>query len=674
MTETSARRERAATPFRLLRPPPATPEALHLDPEQRQVVEHRGGPVLVLAGPGTGKTATLVEAVLDRTQGQDALRPEEILILTFSRAAASELRERICARLPPGTTAPTATTFHSFCYALLGQFQDPALLGDPLRLLSGPEQDVVIRELVRGTIEPGAWGATLQGWPKSLRAALATRGFAEELRGVLMRARDLGLDPEDLAEFANEAGRSDWRAAAHFFGEYLDVADARGILDYAELVHRAVLLCETTEMRETLRARYQAVFVDEYQDTDSAQTRLLRALAGDGRDLVVVGDPDQSIYAFRGADLNNILDFPQTFRHHNGDPARIIVLRTSRRAGPTLLKASRAVARRIPITRLPADQVRQHRDLHPVPTTPPAPASATLPAGAASTPAARPSAPATHSSTHPAPTSGTSLAPDGHAEVITFPDPASELSAIADLLRRANLEDHVPWDQMAVLVRDGQQLAPLRRALLAANVPVEVLGDDLPLAQEPAVGTLLTALRCAAEPAALTPETARALLTGPLGGLDSADLRRLGRALRAEEQSALAATRPTAPSTSPSSAPPPTSDAPSPDPAVDPPPPTPNPAPPADNAIPLARPADHLIREAVADPRVLAGIDHRIAGSALAVARLLQSARDTLDEGGTVEDALWLLWNGDPRARPPIRSGWPERLDAPSSAAVQRAV
>src|SRR5579859_8042815 len=154
---------RAAAPFRLLRPLPAAADGgPRLDPEQSRVVAHRGGPLLVLAGPGTGKTATLVEAVLDRTQGESALRPEEILILTFSRAAAAELRERIGARLPPGTIAPTATTFHSFCYALLGQ-QDPALLGDPLRLLSGPEQDVVIRELVRGTIEPGAWGATPQG-------------------------------------------------------------------------------------------------------------------------------------------------------------------------------------------------------------------------------------------------------------------------------------------------------------------------------------------------------------------------------------------------------------------------------------------------------------------------------------------------------------------------------
>jgi superfamily I DNA/RNA helicase/RecB family exonuclease len=637
------RSERPAAPFRLLPPPLVYPErGLRLDERQRTVIEHRGGPLLVLAGPGTGKTTTLVEAVLDRTRGPDALRAEEILVLTFSRAAAAELRDRIGARLTPGIGAPTATTFHSFCFGLVGQYQEPELFGDPLRLLSGPEQDVVIRELVRGTVEPGGWGPGPGGWPQALRAALGTRGFAEELRAVLLRARDLGLEPADLDEFAQRADRSDWRAVARFFAEYLDVADARGVLDYTELVHRAVLLSESDDIRGLLRRRYRAVFVDEYQDTDSAQVRLLRALAGDGRDLVAVGDPDQSIYAFRGADLGGILDFPETFRRSDGSAAEIVVLQNSRRAGPTLLKASRRVAKRIPITRLPAERVREHRELNPVEPE----AAAEL-------------------------VQSTALRDNpygvGRVEAITFPDAPSELAAIADLLRRAHLEHGVPWEAMAVLVRDGQQLAPVRRALLAANVPAEVLGDDLPLAQEPAVATLLSALRCAAEPAALTPDAARELLMGPLGGMDSGDLRRLGRLLRAEEQAALAASRRRRSRDAASesaegafaasdaaSADVGSTDAGSADAASD----------PADAAdsVPAARPAEHLIREAVADPRLLATLDPQVAGPALVVARLLQAARDRLAEGGVVEDALWLLWNGDSRARPSLRTGWPERL------------
>ncbi|MGH6657714.1 MAG: UvrD-helicase domain-containing protein, partial [Actinocrinis sp.] len=169
-TSGGARARRADAPFRLLRPSAVAPgEGPRLDPAQREVVAHRGGPLLVLAGPGTGKTTTLVEAVLDRTRGPEALSADEILVLTFSRAAAAELRDRIGARLEPGAGAPTATTFHSFCFALVGQHQQPELLGEPLRLLSGPEQDVVIRELVRGTVEPGGWGVGPGGWPQALR-------------------------------------------------------------------------------------------------------------------------------------------------------------------------------------------------------------------------------------------------------------------------------------------------------------------------------------------------------------------------------------------------------------------------------------------------------------------------------------------------------------------------
>ena len=278
-----------------------------LDPAQRQVVEHaarRGGPLLVLAGPGTGKTHTLVEAVVrriaadasqdDSTRSKTALRPDQALILTFSRKAATELRDRIGARLPQTGIAPLATTFHSFCYALIRRFQDPELFTEPIRLLSGPEQDVFVRDLVAGSVGVGIGGGLIGErvpWPGGLRAALGTRGFAEEIRTVLARARELGLDPTELAAAARSAEREDWYAAAAFFEEYLDVLDVQGVLDYGELVHRAVLLAERPEVLRELRSDFRAVFVDEYQDTDPAQVRLLQVLAGDGADLTVFGDP-----------------------------------------------------------------------------------------------------------------------------------------------------------------------------------------------------------------------------------------------------------------------------------------------------------------------------------------------------------------------------------------------
>ncbi|UYQ64264.1 ATP-dependent helicase [Streptomyces peucetius] len=679
------RREGTPGAYRLVRTPPGPVVPPLLDAAQRAVVDHGEGPLLVLAGPGTGKTTTLVEAVAARiAQGVD---PSRILVLTFSRKAAVELRDRMALRLG-GTRGPQATTFHSFCYALVRANQDADLFSEPLRLLSGPEQDVAVRDLLAGQI--GLPGGVR--WPDELRACLTTRGFADEVRAVLARSRELGLGPDSLARFAARTGRPDWAAAASFLAEYLDVLDLQGVIDYAELVHRAVLLAEEAPLPS-----YDAVFVDEYQDTDPAQVRLLRALAGGGRTLVAFGDPDQSIYAFRGADVNGILDFPDAFPRAGGRPADVAVLTTSRRSGDVLLEATRLLTRRMPLTRLPSDKVRAHRELS----------------------AAR---------------------EGGRIEAYTCPTASAELDNVADILRRAHLEEGVPWHEMAVLVRAGGRTIPsIRRALTSAGVPLEVDGDDVALRHEPAVAPLLTALRtvataasgraagagpggglagpaaeagavlpggtgsAGAEPRAALPggadsagangvagaraadavagaasadgvagaadaddvvatadvvadaatpscdgageterravpapgvteapsggdaadaagspdadevwidtETAITLLTSPLGGMDTADLRRLGRALRDEERA---------------------------------------------GGNPLPPPSDRLLARALAEPERLVAHDPAYARGAQRLGALLRKARELLEGGGTAEEALWLLWDGTP---------WPGRLE-----------
>ncbi|MFD9124850.1 ATP-dependent helicase [Kitasatospora sp. NPDC059571] len=560
------------SPFRLVRSPLAQPDPPVLDPYQQAVVEHARGPLLVLAGPGTGKTTTLVEAVARRIErGTD---PERILVLTFSRKAAMELRDRMTARIGSTGPAPQATTFHSFCYALLRDQQTPEEAAEPLRLLSGPEQDVMVRELLAGGAEDARLGTGRINWPLDLRACLTTRGFADEVRAVLARSRELGLGEAELARFAEGVQRPDWAAAAHFLADYLDVLDLRGVLDYAELVHRAVLLAERPEVAEALGRRYEVVFVDEYQDTDPSQVRLLRRLAGGGRDLVAVGDPDQSIYAFRGADINGILDFPHAFPRADGSPAEVRVLRVSRRSGAVLLAATRELARRMPMGRLPADKLAQHRALLP-------------------------------------------SREGGAVEVYTYPTPGAELDSVADLLRRAHLEDGVPWGEMAVLVRAGARSIPgVRRALAAAGVPLEIDGDDLPLREEPAVAPLLLALRVCAESAdRLTAEVAHTLLTGPLGGLDGSDLRRIGRVLREEERAALRSSGETT----------------------------------------AVRAAEELIREALAEPERLVAVDAAPARRARDLGLLLRKVRELLAGGGSAEEALWALWDGSRR--------WRERLE-----------
>ncbi|MEG3631813.1 ATP-dependent helicase [Streptomyces poriticola] len=578
--------------YRLVRTPPARVDPPHLDAAQRAVVDHRTGPLLVLAGPGTGKTTTLVESVAARiARGGD---PARILVLTFSRKAAVELRDRMALRMG-AARAPRATTFHSFGYALVRAHQDNELFVEPLRLLSGPEQDVTVRELLAGQADLERLGLAHVRWPDELRACLTTRGFADEVRAVLARSRELGLGPEALEAFARRIGRPDWQAAATFLAEYLDVLDLQGVIDYAELVHRAVLLAGRPEVASRLAAQYDAVYVDEYQDTDPAQTRLLRALAGGGRTLLAFGDPDQSIYAFRGADVNGILDFPDAFPRADGRPAPVEVLRTSRRSGAALLAATRLVTRRMPLPRLPADRAREHRELAPV-------------------------------------------RDGGRVEVFTYPTPGTELDNIADLLRRAHLEDGVRWSDMAVLVRAGSRTIPtVRRALTAAGVPLDIDGDDLPLRHEPAVAPLLTALRAVATAEAshasevsesyevseaapggsdaadsaswIGTETALTLLTSPLAGMDTADLRRLGRALREEERA-------------------------------------------AGNGLPP--PSDELLARALAEPERLAVHDPGYARGAQRLGALLRTVRERLAGGGTAEEALWDLWSGTP---------WPGRLE-----------
>lgn len=581
--------------------------------------------MLVLAGPGTGKTTTLVESVASRiARGGD---PSRVLVLTFSRKAAVELRDRMALRIG-AARAPQATTFHSFCYALVRANQDNDLFVEPLRLLSGPEQDVAVRELLAGQPDLERLGLAHVRWPDELRACLTTRGFADEVRAVLARSRELGLGPGALDAFARRSGRPDWRAAAAFLAEYLDALDLQGVLDYAELVHRAVLLARRPEVAERLAAQYDAVFVDEYQDTDPAQVRLLQALARGGRTLVAFGDPDQSIYAFRGADVNGILDFPYAFPRADGRTAPVEVLRTSRRSGAALLAATRLVTQRMPLTRLPSEKVRAHRELAPV-------------------------------------------RDGGRVEVYTYPTAGTELDNIADILRRAHLEDGVPWGEMAVLVRAGSRTIPtVRRALTAAGVPLDIDGDDLALRHEPAVAPLLTALRAvataeaaegavrleeggasdeprsvadeearrdsadepqsvsgdepqqnldgepqppSAEPLSdtswLDTETALTLLASPLAGMDAADLRRLGRALRDEERA-------------------------------------------AGNALPL--PSDVLLARALAEPERLAVHDPAYARGAQRLGALLGKARERLANGGSAEEALWDLWEGTP---------WPGRLE-----------
>ncbi|WP_425571421.1 ATP-dependent helicase [Phytohabitans rumicis] len=565
------------------RPADAAPERLD-DPLQRHVIGHTDGPLLVIGGPGTGKTDTLVEAVAARVdEGTD---PERILVLTFGRRSATALRHRIEARVagpragsvrddkrsdesgpsrpegPSGSGAtaswqsgngrvvhePLVRTFHAYAFGLLRRAA--AERGEPSpRLLTGPEQDLVIRELLQ---------AADDDWPPGLRPALPTRAFAGQLRDLLLRAAERGVSPAELARLGDRLGRADWRAAARFLHEYVAVlalrdATTRGSVAYdnAELVRAAAgLLSDDPELLAQERRRLEHVYVDELADTDPAQMGLLSLVAGGGKRVVAFADPDSSTYAFRGADPTAVGTFTHRFRTASGAVAPAVNLHTNYRTGGELLAATGRVARRL---RGPAG----HR---------------------AQTPAAEVTS---------------------AVEVRTFRTGTSESGYVAHVLRQAHLLDGVPWSRMAVLVRSTVlQLASLQRALHAAGVPTVTQAEDLPLHLQPAVAPLLLLLRCALEPDRLDEEAAVSLLHSPLGGADPLGERRLRQGLRAL---ALAGGDP--------------------------------------------RPSGELLVDALRDPAELAAVERRWAAPAKAIAALIATAKEAAaNPGATVEDVLWAVW------------------------------
>ena len=453
-----------------------------LDSSQRAVVDHRGGPLLVLAGPGTGKTTTLTEAVIARLTGEEPLAAEQVLVLTFARKAAEEIRDRILTRLGGGVV-PTVCTFHSLALGLVREFSPRG--ERPLTLLTAPEQEVRLREILRGIAVDER---VRQSWPvpDSFADALETRGLAVEVRNALSRARSLGIDEGELA--AAVGGDPEWAAVARLLGEYLDRIGEQDLLDYNELIVQARALASQPATRELLRARYRAIFVDEYQDCDPLQIDLLRDLLHPEAALVAVGDPDQSIYAFRGAAARAVRDFRSDFDFHQSPP-EVKSLKVTRRFGQVLRDTALGVISGNGIEPgVPSD----YRDLQ------------TLHAG-------------------------------GLVTFTAFDSAEVEAEEVAESIRRRVLSDsELSWRDVAVIVRSGVRSIPtLERALLQAGVPVATSYDDLPLGSEPAVATLLQALAAVADPDALKqPATARALLTSPLARFDAADLRRVARLVR----------------------------------------------------------------------------------------------------------------------------------------------
>jgi len=446
----------------------------------------------VLGGPGTGKTTLLLESVLRRVNA--GTEPDRVLVLVGSRRTSVELRDRITAgmraeRTDFGVTVrePLVRTVHSFAFGLL-RLHAARHGVPPPRLLAGAEQDAVVRELLAGELAGDVPGS---GWPDRLRPALGIPGFAAELRELLLRAAERGVGPDDLAGLGSRLQLPEWESAGRFFLTYEQVTLLRGAagseapqataaaLDAAELVSATLdALAADRDMLDGERRRVRHLVVDDAQDLDPQQMRLVQMIGDSAETFLLAGDPDQAVLGFRGAD-------PGALRDVDPDGRRTVVLTRDHRACTALRTATVRVASKLP---------------------------------GAGPARARTGAPGPER--------------DGVLAVRVFSSAAQEAGWVADRLRRAHLNDGVPWSDMAVLVRSTVRSLPvLRRAMLAAGVPMSVPADDLPLSRQPAVVPLLLLLRCAARPEEIDADAAVALLSSPLGAVDPLRLRRLRRGL-----------------------------------------------------------------------------------------------------------------------------------------------
>ncbi len=207
----------------------------------------------------------------------------------------------------------------------------------------------MVRELLAGQQESGRGG-----WPESVSVALGSPAFAAELRELMLRTAERGISPRRLAELGRRRQRPEWQAAALFAREYQDVSDLRqgssglgAALDQAELTRAALALLADDALLAAEQTRIRRIFVDEYQDVDPAQVNLIDLLASGADELIVFGDPDQAIYAFRGSDPGALRDI---------EVDATVSLTVSRRLAPAVLDATRRVAAQLP-------GVFAHRDL-----------------------------------------------------------------------------------------------------------------------------------------------------------------------------------------------------------------------------------------------------------------------------------------------------------------------
>ena len=291
-----------------------------LNPMQREAVLSTEGPLLVLAGAGSGKTRVLTHRVAYLIE-EMGVAPWNIMAITFTNKAAGEMRERVDRLVSHGAEAVWVSTFHSSCVRILRRHIQYLGFDTDFSIYDTDDQKTVMKQVIKA----------LELDPKQYRE--------RALLSQISAAKDQLISPEEFE--LNAAGDYRLRQTARIYREYQNQLKKNNALDFDDLIGQAVeLLEESREVREYYQERFKYVMVDEYQDTNYAQFKLVSLLAGKYRNLCVVGDDDQSIYRFRGADIKNILSFEETF-----PGAKVVRLEQNYRSTGHILHAANEVIR-----------------------------------------------------------------------------------------------------------------------------------------------------------------------------------------------------------------------------------------------------------------------------------------------------------------------------------------
>ena len=380
-------------------PPIDSPLLADLTPPQVEAVTHIDGPLLVLAGPGSGKTRVITRRVAHLVLGV-GVAPWNVLAITFTNKAAGEMKQRVADLVSERQArAITVATFHSLCARLLRQYGEKLGLPPGYSIYDTADQQRAVKQALED-LEINA-----RNFPPAA------------MLGAISNAKNQLIDADT---FARNAADFYNRTVAKVYTKYTAILTRNHALDFDDLLLKTVhLFWKHPDVLAELQERYQYVMIDEYQDTNHAQFMIASALAARYKNFCATGDPDQSIYGWRGANIGNILEFES----HYPD-AKVVALEQNYRSTQRILAAADALIRN--------NKARKHKEL---------------------------------------------WTDNGEGEpvrVVTCYDERHEAKHVSETLQRLHDEDRVPWGQMAVFYRINSLSRVMEDELRQAGVPYQI--------------------------------------------------------------------------------------------------------------------------------------------------------------------------------------------------------